>query len=81
MVVLFPVKEKGLTVRLAELPDFAEGIGKAVDMALEGAQTPLQAPSSYRVQPKPKRRRKAPSTPKNALPESLLNDALPDIMK
>jgi len=75
------VKEKGLTVRLAELPAFAEGIGMAMDMALERAQTPAQAPTSTKVPGKPKRRRKAPSTPKNAISEGFYDDALPDTLK
>jgi len=36
----------------------------AMDMALERAQKPVQTPSPSRVSDKPKRRRKAPSTPK-----------------
>lgn len=33
----FPDKTKGLTVRIRELPDFAEGIAKAVDLAASEA--------------------------------------------
>ena len=41
----WPQKDKGLTVRLAELPDFAAGIAKAVDMALEVPGATAQAQS------------------------------------
>ena len=36
----YPVKDTGLTVRLAELADFAEGIGAAVELAAQ--ETPAQ---------------------------------------
>ena len=39
----FPVKEMGLTIRLAELADFAEGIGKAVELATAAPQATAQA--------------------------------------
>lgn len=32
----FPMKEKGVTIRLHELGDFAEGVGRALDLAAEG---------------------------------------------
>lgn len=32
----FPVKDKGVTIRLHELGDFAEGVGRALDLAAEG---------------------------------------------
>ena len=38
---LFPHRDKGLTVRVAELADFAEGVEKALKRALDGAQTPV----------------------------------------
>lgn len=34
----FPQKDKGLTVRLHELADFADGIAKAVDLASQGGR-------------------------------------------
>ena len=60
----FPVKEMGLTIRLAELADFAEGIGKAVELAIESPQIPAQAqvppsrsipPGKEPVAPRPKK--------------------------
>jgi len=38
---LFPHRDKGLTVRIAELADFAEGVEQALKRALDGAQTPV----------------------------------------
>ena len=38
---LFPHRDKGLTVRIAELADFAEGVEMALQRALDGAQTPV----------------------------------------
>jgi len=62
----FPYRDKGLTVRLAELDDFAEGIQKALTMARSGAQTPQDAPPTTRRKigtakrkPTPRRRKTA----------------------
>jgi len=44
----FPYRDKGLTVRLAELEEFVEGIQKAVKLARSAAQTPQGAPPTTR---------------------------------
>lgn len=38
----YPHRDKGLTVRIAELPSFAEGVEMALKRALDGAQTPTE---------------------------------------
>ena len=61
----FPVKEMGLTIRLAELADFAEGIGKAVELATAAPQATAQAheaPATHR----PRKRSRRPTGLKNA---------------
>jgi len=63
----FPYRDKGLTVRLAELDDFAEGIQRAVKLARSAAQTPQDAPPTTRRnthwpakrKPTPRRRKTA----------------------
>jgi len=51
---LFPHRDKGLTVRVAELADFAEGVEMALQRALDGAQTPIA------TQPPTSRKKKSP---------------------
>jgi len=63
----FPYPEKGLTVRLAELDDFAEGIRKAVIMAHSAAQTPQDSPSTTRRKIGPAKRKSTPRRRKAAL--------------
>ena len=46
----WPVKGSGLTIKVKELPDLAEGVQKALDMALQGAnnETPRhEHPGGY----------------------------------
>ena len=38
--VLWPVKGQGLSIKIKELPDFAEGVQKAIDMALDESKKP-----------------------------------------
>jgi len=63
----FPYRDKGLTVRLAELDDFAEGIEKAVKLAHNAAQTPQDSPPTARrkigpakQKPTPRRQKQGP---------------------
>jgi len=90
---LFPHRDKGLTVRLAELADFAEGVEAALTRALDGAQTPVgtQPPTSRKnphAKPKnaPKGRKRASkgisdaqrgSNATNMPPNDALDDILP----
>jgi len=56
----FPYRDKGLTVRLAELDDFAEGIQKALTMARSAAQTPQDAPPTTRRKIGPAKQKPTP---------------------
>ncbi len=74
----FPQKEKGLTVRVAELAGFAEGVEAALGRALGGAQTPNESapkPQNAKSKPAPRARKRTDKT--DAAP---FNDVLPDIL-
>ena len=62
-----PVKEMGLTIRLAELADFAEGIGKAVELATAAPQATARAHEApATTPPRPRKRSRRPTGLKNA---------------
>jgi len=81
----FPYRDKGLTVRLAELEDFAEGLQKALTMARNAAQTPQDTPSSPRRKYSPAKQKQSSMRRKTAIQaykEAMapFNDDIDDIL-
>ena len=75
----FPVKEMGLTIRLAELADFAEGIGKAVELAIASPQAAPQAQVAPSRSNTPRKRVRRPTAQKNAPTEFPFDDDISDL--
>jgi len=75
----FPVKEMGLTIRLAELADFAEGIGKAVELATAAPQAAAQADNAPSATKTTRKRSRRSTPPKNAPIAVPFDDGIGDI--
>ena len=75
----FPVKEMGLTIRLAGLAAFAEGIGKAVEMAIESPQAAPQARNAPSRSNTPRKKARRPTAQKNAPTDVPFDDDISDL--
>ena len=76
----YPVKEMGLTIRLAELADFAEGIAKAVELATTPPQVAPQAQvTPSRSNTTTRKRSRRPTAPKNAPADVPFDDDISDL--
>jgi len=72
----FPYRDKGLTVRLAELDAFAVGVQKALTMAHSAAQTPQDAPPTTRRKIGPAKQKPTPRRRKQGLQAVPFDDSL-----
>jgi len=75
----YPVKEMGLTIRRAELADFAEGVGKAVELATAPPQAAPQAHNAPSRSNAPRKKVRRSTAEKNAPTEVPFDDDISDL--